>query len=110
MCTLLLGQRTHISHVHRPRYWFHILYGFGAIESDIIPKNFWSGTYKEIRRDHEGMVAGNYGKAGKELRQSTPSAPRRDLLCALVGLGGERVARHPAGLGPRCDDFGGVNK
>src|SRR5216683_3061457 len=36
---------THISHVHRPRYRFHISYCFRVIEDGIIPKNFWSGTY-----------------------------------------------------------------
>src|SRR6266568_4383870 len=37
---------THISHVHRPRYRFHISYCFRVIEDGIIPKNFWSGTYR----------------------------------------------------------------
>src|SRR6266487_6417828 len=39
---------THISHVHRPRYRFHISYCFRVIEDGIIPKNFWSGTYTFI--------------------------------------------------------------
>src|SRR5713101_1388638 len=39
---------THISHVHRPRYRFHISYCFRVIEDGIIPKNFWSGTYQEV--------------------------------------------------------------
>src|SRR5216683_3757801 len=38
---------THISHVHRPRYRFHISYCFRVIEDGIIPKNFWSGTYPD---------------------------------------------------------------
>src|SRR6266852_2051322 len=39
---------THISHVHRPRYRFHISYCFRVIEDGIIPKNFWSGTYINV--------------------------------------------------------------
>src|SRR6266536_5669389 len=39
---------THISHVHRPRYRFHISYCFRVIEDGIIPKNFWSGTYTTV--------------------------------------------------------------
>src|SRR5215831_2244803 len=48
-CTLRLGQRTHISHAHSPRNWFHLAYCFGVIEGDSIPKNFWSGTYRGKR-------------------------------------------------------------
>src|SRR4029453_7715978 len=32
-------------HAHRPRKWLHISYCLGVTEGDIIPKNFWSGTY-----------------------------------------------------------------
>src|SRR5437867_1652139 len=38
----------HISHAHRPRKWLHISYCSGVIEGDIIPKNFWSGTYHHL--------------------------------------------------------------
>src|SRR5215831_5850323 len=50
-CTLRLGQRTHISHAHSPRNWFHLAYCFGVIEGDSIPKNFWSGTYRAPAAD-----------------------------------------------------------
>src|SRR6266700_732796 len=49
---------THISHVHRPRYRFHISYCFRVIEDGIIPKNFWSGTYLLTEGAHrQGSVA-----------------------------------------------------
>ncbi len=44
---------THISHVHRPRYRFHISYCFRVIEDGIIPKNFWSGTYRYAEEQPE---------------------------------------------------------
>src|SRR5216683_6616589 len=47
---------THISHVHRPRYRFHISYCFRVIEDGIIPKNFWSGTYLYLPRLKEAAV------------------------------------------------------
>src|SRR5712691_4281176 len=59
--TLLLGQRTHISHVHRPQYRFHISSCFGVIEDGIIPKNFWSGTYGSASLLPNGRVVFNIG-------------------------------------------------
>ena len=48
---------THISHVHRPRYRFHISYCFRVIEDGIIPKNFWSGTYDVYDPEKMGFVS-----------------------------------------------------
>src|SRR6266567_7353341 len=58
---------THISHVHRPRYRFHISYCFRVIEDGIIPKNFWSSTYAV-----SAIVGKIKANTSREMRQRFP--------------------------------------
>src|SRR6266699_4053325 len=83
---------THISHVHRPRYRFHISYCFRVIEDGIITKYFWSGTYWSFKKvfkfwDFLGILSPKGGPMARKRIEVTLTPDEHESLSTYVAHG-----------------------